>query len=216
MRRRKNVDRESIRVTAMMKGNRTLILASASPRRRELLGQMGLEFLVVPSGADENVAETDPEKKVELLAERKAEEVFERLRRERPEISPVVIGSDTLVAIDGEILGKPADREEAIAMIALLQGKTHEVSTGVSIFWEEDGQVCRDTFCSTTHVEVYPMTAEDIAAYVDTGEPYDKAGGYGIQGRFCVWVKGICGDYDTVVGLPAAALYQRMRKLGLL
>ena len=216
MRRRKNVDRESIRVTAMMKGNRTLILASASPRRRELLGQMGLEFLVVPSGADENVAETDPEKKVELLAERKAEEVFERLRRERPEISPVVIGSDTLVAIDGEILGKPADREEAIAMIALLQGKTHEVSTGVSIFWEQEGQPRRDTFCSTTRVEVYPMTRADIEAYADTGEPYDKAGGYGIQGRFCVWVKGICGDYDTVVGLPAAALYQKLRKLELL
>ncbi len=216
MRRRKNVDRESIRVTAMMKGNRTLILASASPRRRELLGQMGLEFLVVPSGADENVAETDPEKKVELLAERKAEEVFERLRRERPEISPVVIGSDTLVAIDGEILGKPADREEAIAMIALLQGKTHEVSTGVSIFWEQEGQPRRETFCSTTRVEVYPMTRADIEAYADTGEPYDKAGGYGIQGRFCVWVKGICGDYDTVVGLPAAALYQKLRKLELL
>ncbi|MCR5371782.1 MAG: Maf family protein [Clostridium sp.] len=199
-----------------MKGNRTLILASASPRRRELLGQMGLEFLVVPSGADENVAETDPEKKVELLAERKAEEVFERLRRERPEISPVVIGSDTLVAIDGEILGKPADREEAIAMIALLQGKTHEVSTGVSIFWEQEGQPRRETFCSTTRVEVYPMTRADIEAYADTGEPYDKAGGYGIQGRFCVWVKGICGDYDTVVGLPAAALYQKLRKLELL
>ena len=216
MRRRKNVDRESIRVTAMMKGNRTLILASASPRRRELLGQMGLEFLVVPAGADENVAETDPEKKVELLAERKAEEVFERLRCERPEISPVVIGSDTLVAIDGEILGKPADREEAIAMIALLQGKTHEVSTGVSIFWEQEGQPRRETFCSTTRVEVYPMTRADIEAYADTGEPYDKAGGYGIQGRFCVWVKGICGDYDTVVGLPAAALYQKLRKLELL
>lgn len=216
MRRRKNVDRESIRVTAMMKGNRTLILASASPRRRELLGQMGLEFLVVPSGADENVAETNPEKKVELLAERKAEEVFERLRREQPEISPVVIGSDTLVAIDGEILGKPMDREEAIAMIALLQGKTHEVSTGVSIFWEQEGQPRRETFCSTTRVEVYPMTRADIEAYADTGEPYDKAGGYGIQGRFCVWVKGICGDYDTVVGLPAAALYQKLRKLELL
>lgn len=199
-----------------MKDGRTLILASASPRRRELLGQMGLEFEVVPSGADEHVTETDPERKVELLAERKAEEVFERIRREKPEMHPVVIGSDTLVAIEGKILGKPEDRDEAIGMINLLQGRHHQVSTGVSIFWEEDGQVCRDTFCSTTHVEVYPMTGEDIEAYVDTGEPYDKAGGYGIQGRFCVWVKGICGDYDTVVGLPAAALYQRMRKLGLM
>ena len=137
-----------------MKDGRTLILASASPRRRELLGQMGLEFEVVPSGADEHVTETDPERKVELLAERKAEEVFERIRREKPEMHPVVIGSDTLVAIEGKILGKPEDRDEAIGMINLLQGRHHQVSTGVSIFWEEDGQVCRDTFCSTTHVEV--------------------------------------------------------------
>ena len=199
-----------------MKDNRILILASASPRRRELLGQMGLEFEVVPSGADEHVSETDPEKKVELLAERKAEEVYERIRGERPGIRPVVIGSDTLVAIDGEILGKPEDREEAIAMITHLQGRHHQVSTGVSIFWEEEGITRHETFCSTTQVEVYPMTAADIEAYVDTGEPYDKAGGYGIQGRFCVWVKGIAGDYDTVVGLPAAALYQKLRKLELL
>ncbi|MBO5573481.1 MAG: septum formation protein Maf [Clostridium sp.] len=199
-----------------MKDGRTLILASASPRRRELLGQMGLEFLVVPSGADEHVTETDPERRVELLAERKAEEVYERIRKERPDIRPVVIGSDTLVAVDGKILGKPADREEAVAMIGLLEGRHHHVSTGVSIFWEEDGETRGETFCSTTQVEVYPMTREDIEAYADTDEPYDKAGGYGIQGKFCVWVKGIAGDYDTVVGLPAAALYQRLRKLGLL
>ena len=114
-----------------------------------------------------------------------------------------VIGADTVVVCDGQILGKPKDRDDAVRMIRLLQGRDHQVMTGVTVIL--NGQ--QESFCEMTDVHVYPMTEEEIAAYVATGEPDDKAGAYGIQGAFGVYIRGIDGDYNNVVGLPIARLY---------
>jgi septum formation protein len=127
-----------------------------------------------------------------------------------------VIGADTMVACGGNVLGKPKDREEAEAMIRLLQGRVHQVYTGVSLVWGDGRDDRRKTFFERTDVEVYPMTDEQIARYVSTGEPFDKAGGYGIQGPFAIWVRGIWGDYCNVVGLPIARLTWEMRAAGLI
>ena len=129
----------------------------------------------------------------------------------------MIIAADTVVAIDGEILGKPADRAEAISMIGHLQGRTHEVFTGVTVISVEDG---RERMARTIHdrtgVSVSPMDAGEIASYVDTGESYDKAGAYGVQGRFACFIAGLDGSYHNVMGLPIAALYDLLKKEGLL
>lgn len=190
-----------------------IILASGSPRRQELMRQAGFEFAVRPAEVDETNTDPSPAKRVEELSARKAKHVYESSR----EIEDcIVIGSDTLVASGETILGKPKDRDEAIGMIRQIAGTTHEVHTGVTVMWREDGKDRSCTWSETTEVEVYPMTDEEIASYADSGEPYDKAGGYGIQGAFAVYVKGIRGDYNNVVGLPLASLWQKMKQLGLL
>ena len=190
-----------------------IILASGSPRRQELMRQAGFEFAVCPAEVDETNTDPSPARRVEELSARKAKHVF----AESPEIeNRIVIGSDTLVASGETILGKPKDRDEAIAMIRRIEGTTHEVHTGVTLVWREGNEDKICTWSETTEVEVYPMTDEEIEAYVDSGEPFDKAGGYGIQGGFAVYVKGIHGDYNNVVGLPLASLWQKMKSLGLL
>lgn len=184
---------------------RPVVLASGSPRRRELLGQMGIEdFEVLPAQGEETAPEgLAPDALVARLALQKAREVAAL----RPEAT--VIGADTVVALDGRVLGKPSDEEEAREMLSALSGRRHQVYTGMAVL--SGGQVFTHVEC--TQVEFRPLTEEEIAAYVATGESMDKAGAYGIQGRACVFIRGIQGDYYNVVGLPVCALHELLAQL---
>lgn len=199
--------------------NKKIILASGSPRRKELLSQIGLSFTVRVSEADEHTEETKPEKLVCILSERKALAVWNELTEEEKKES-ILIGADTVVAVDDRILGKPADETEAFQMIKLLQGRSHQVYTGVTILRQGDMQpleegtstcsIQKKQFFEKTDVLVYSMSEEEITAYVKTGEPLDKAGAYGIQGSFAAYIQGINGDYSNVVGLPVGRLYHEL------
>jgi len=194
--------------------NIKIILASASPRRRELLKQIGLEFQVLVSDVEEKVTTDIPYLVVEQLSAQKAGAVARKLKTESVEGAdkrePVlVIGADTIVACDGQILGKPHHKQEAVQMLQKLQGRSHQVYTSVTLIYGEKIQ----TFHETTEVEFYPMTNEEITAYVETADPLDKAGAYGIQGFCARYIKGIAGDYNNVVGLPVGRLYQEMKRL---
>lgn len=230
--------------------NKKIILASASPRRRELLTQIGLDFEVVVSETEEKITSTEPAKVVEELSAQKAEAVWEKLcsmtasqgsvtKAERldegsgvsrtdegseafePEqtsgettmTDTLVLGADTVVACDGKILGKPADTEAAAAMLTMLQGRGHEVYTGVTILYEQNGERKTLTFHEKTIVHFYPMTDAQIREYVATGDPMDKAGAYGIQGFCARYIRGIEGDYNNVVGLPVGRVYQELHGL---
>lgn len=197
------------------KGNMSwkLLLASASPRRRELLAQIGLDFEVMPAGGEERITCPEPEDIVKELAEGKAGEVFGGLEAGKKE-GTVVLGADTIVVHRGRILGKPADERDAEKMLESLCGDTHQVYTGVAFCWLEKGQVRKESFYECTSVEVYPATKEEIGDYIKTGDPMDKAGAYGIQGRFAAYIKKIDGDYNNVVGLPVGRVYQEMKKRG--
>ena len=186
-----------------------IILASASPRRQELLTQIGLPFEVCPSEWEEVTDKELPEEVVQELSYHKAMEVYERNVTEE---GTVVIGADTIVACGGQILGKPGTRERAEEMLGKLQGGTHQVYTGVAFVWKEKGRTETAGFYECTDVRVYPMTEEEIRCYVETGEPRDKAGAYGIQGGFAAFIQGICGDYNNVVGLPVGRVYQELKK----
>ncbi|WP_347559670.1 Maf family protein [Clostridium sp. AM58-1XD] len=188
-----------------------IVLASASPRRKMLLEQIGIIPEILPSGVEETVTKIVPEEVVKELSERKAEDVASGYGASREDV--LVIGADTVVAAGDVILGKPVDRTEAVKMISMLAGGTHQVCTGVTVIRMKDGKTAgRCTFAEKTYVSVYPMTREEIEAYVDSGEPMDKAGAYGIQGRFAAYIKGISGDYSNVVGLPVGRLYQELKK----
>ncbi len=182
-----------------------IILASKSPRRRELLETIGLGFEIITSEADESCDEKNPERTVEVLAERKGRAVEELLCRNGESLADtLVIASDTLVHQDGAVLGKPRDRENAREMLRSLSGKKHFVSSGVYLSYEGRGIAAH----MTTAVEFASMTDEEIEKYLDTSEPYDKAGAYGIQGIASLFIKGIEGDYFNVVGLPVRLLYE--------
>ena len=190
--------------------NKKIILASASPRRRELLTQIGLEFDVVVSETEEKITSTEPAKVVEELSAQKAEAVWEKFATIT---DIIVLGADTVVACDGKILGKPADTEAAVAMLTMLQGRGHEVYTGVTILYEQNGERKTLTFHEKTTVHFYPMTDAQIREYVATGDPMDKAGSYGIQGFCARYIRGIEGDYNNVVGLPVGRVYQELHGL---
>lgn len=182
-----------------------IILASASPRRRELLGQLGLAFTVHAANVDERVSEPPgPALLVEHLATIKAAAVAKTY----PE--HLVIGADTVVVIDGEILGKPVDRAHAIAMLRRLQGREHQVFTGIALLQGERSVVAHEE----TIVRFRPLSDEQIERYVDSGDPMDKAGSYGIQGRAGAMIEGIRGDYFNVVGLPLCRLVQLLSSFG--
>ena len=182
-----------------------IILASKSPRRRELLGVIGLDFEIKTSEADESCDENAPERIVEILAERKGRAVEEAIRSEGGDLSDtLIIASDTLVHVDGAVLGKPRDRDDARKMLTSLSGKEHYVSSGLYLSYEGRGVASHNT----TAVEFAAMTKEEIESYLDTSEPYDKAGSYGIQGIASLFIKGIRGDYFNVVGLPIRLLYE--------
>ena len=213
--------------------NVRLVLASASPRRRELLSQIGLEFTVMPSTKEENAKTTEAGALVQELSRQKAVDIWEQLSggqgqnpdadqeqiaeetqepnlngKRQPEL--LVIGADTVVCCEGKILGKPHSREAAAEMLTALQGRSHEVYTGVTLY----SQSVTVTFFECTQVEFYPMTEVEISEYIDSKEPMDKAGAYGIQGLGARFVKGIRGDYNNVVGLPVGRLYQELKSRG--
>ena len=183
-----------------------IVLASGSPRRSELLEQIGVVFEVHKAEGEEVITSTVPSEAVKELALQKAAEVAEKWQGD------VIIGADTVVAAEGQILGKPENREDALRMLRLLSGKEHEVITGVAVILRESGKLVH--FAETTKVRVYPMTGAQMERYADSGEPADKAGAYGIQGKFAAYVAGIEGDYNNVVGLPVGRLYQEVLAAG--
>lgn len=181
-----------------------IILASASPRRVALLRNICPTFKAVPSGADESLPPgIDPREAVQLLAQRKAS----FLVKDYPQA--LVIGADTVVAMDGELLGKPVDAHDAARMLRLLSGRVHTVYTGVSLC-APTGNAC---FCVGTDVTFYPLSEEDIRWYIATGEPFDKAGAYGIQEKGALLVERIEGDYFNVMGFPVARVARQMGAL---
>lgn len=183
------------------------ILASASPRRKELMTQAGFSFQVVPSQVKETISKTRPSDIVTELSSQKALEVYERLQPE----DCTVIGADTIVVYRDEILGKPADEAEALDMLSLLAGRTHQVYTGVTLILNKGGDPTVRSFYEKTDVTFYPIDRFDLQDYIASGDPLDKAGAYGIQGPFAIHVKEIHGDYNNVVGLPIARLYQELK-----
>lgn len=184
--------------------SRPIILASASPRRQELLSLYGLPFEVAPSLADET-AEGNGLKRVKALARLKCEEVLSRYP------GRMVLGADTLVCVDGEIMGKPRDGEDAARMLSLLSGRAHEVHTGLCLHCP-DGRMLLEA--ETTRVHFLPLTREMIRRYVETGEPMDKAGAYAIQGRAGVFVSRIEGSPSNVIGLPLGLLTRFFQQAG--
>lgn len=193
-----------------------IILASASPRRKELLKQAGLSFKTMPSTKEEKINKELPSEIVEELSYQKAVDICGQLAGTMKE-DFVVIGADTIVSSWNKVMGKPKDKEDAFDMLWELQGKSHQVYTGVTLAWKyQDEPAMFYTFNECTDVTVFPMTEEEIEKYIDSGEPMDKAGAYAIQGRFAAYVQGICGDYANVVGLPVGRLYQEMKKRELL
>lgn len=191
---------------------RKIILASQSPRRRELLTQIGFEYEVCPSTVEEVVNGTNPVEIVKSLSLQKAMDVAEKKKMEYPEESLLVIGADTIVVYDNKILGKPKDEADADAMLSMLQGKTHSVYTGVALIFVENGTDEIKSFAEETQVTMCPMTQEEILWYVGTGEPKDKAGSYGIQGYCARFIEKIHGDYNNVVGLPVGRIYQEIKE----
>lgn len=191
------------------------VLASASPRRRQLLGSLGINFEIIPATDDEHITSDVPSEVVTSLSQQKAKEIFHKLLTDNKD-TLVVIGSDTVVSYKEKILGKPTDREDAKRMIQSIAGDTHEVYTGVALMYTDETGSKEFSFYECTKVRVFPMTDSEIEDYLNTDEPYDKAGAYGIQGIFGKYVEGIDGDYNCVVGLPVARLYQEMKKLKLI
>jgi septum formation protein len=178
-----------------------LVLASASPRRRELLAQAGFAFSVRPAEIPEEPrANEDPVAYVTRLAREKAEAVFRQISSEKPVPPQVVLGADTTVTLDNHILGKPADAFDAARMLRLLSGRTHLVMTGVAVVTPE----CTEVAAEVTAVQFLTLSDREIEEYIATGEPMDKAGAYAIQGRAARWIPRIEGCYFNVVGLPLA------------
>ena len=221
-----------------------LVLASGSQRRRELLTMCGYDYEIIVSNADETIDENDPESFVRALSFRKAKDVFDRLfaagRRDF-----AVIGSDTVVAFQKEgeakpvIIGKPKDAEDAVRILSMLSGKTHRVFTGVSVIADipdenaaaqcsirEKAEIQTEcsiqekaeiqTECSITEVTFETLSPDEITDYVNSGDPLDKAGSYGIQGPFGMFVREIRGNYFTVIGMPIPVLYKMLKKIGIL
>lgn len=209
-----------------------LVLASGSQRRRELLTMCGYDYEIIVSNADETIDENDPESFVRALSFRKAKDVFDRLfaagRRDF-----AVIGSDTVVAFQKDggtkpvIIGKPKDAKDAVRILSMLSGKTHRVFTGVSVIAdisdENAAAQCSirekeeiQTECSITEVTFETLSPDEITDYVNSGDPLDKAGSYGIQGPFGMFVREIRGNYFTVIGMPIPVLYKMLKKIGIL
>ena len=200
-----------------------IILASQSPRRKELLEQIGLEFEICPAKGEEIITKTIPEEVVMELSKQKAEEVAAMVSsfgEEHKDITTpsdiLVIGADTVVAYDGKILGKPVDEADAKRMLTMLSGNTHSVFTGVTlVLIDKSGRAGELVFYEKTDVKMHEMSELEIDRYIATGEPMDKAGSYGIQGKCAIYIEKIDGDYNNVVGLPISRIYQELKKIGI-
>ena len=200
-----------------------IILASQSPRRKELLEQIGLEFEICPAKGEEIITKTIPEEVVMELSKQKAEEVAAMVSsfgEEHKDITTpsdiLVIGADTVVAYDCKILGKPVDEADAKRMLTMLSGNTHSVFTGVTlVLIDKSGRAGELVFYEKTDVKMHEMSELEIDRYIATGEPMDKAGSYGIQGKCAIYIEKIDGDYNNVVGLPITRIYQELKKIGI-
>ena len=189
-----------------------IILASASPRRKELLEQVKLSFEIRVSACEEIITKTIPYEIVMELSDQKATDVSAHLSDSEKE-DCIIIGSDTIVAYEDQILGKPSSPENAYEMLRLLSGNTHQVYTGVTLIRYDHGISRKKTFYEKTDVYFYPLTDEKINTYIASGNCMDKAGAYGIQCEAAAFVRKIDGDYNNVVGLPIARLLQEMETL---
>ena len=187
-----------------------IVLASKSPRRIELLRSLGLDIEICPADVDENIDEVTekPQEAVTLLASRKAQAIAQKLC----DPAALIIAADTLVYKDKTLLGKPRDEDEAFSMLRTLSGDRHSVYTGICV--AHDGKIAKKAV--ETAVFFRNLSDDEIENYVKSGEPMDKAGAYGIQGRACLFVKGIEGDYFNVVGLPLSPLYDILKKKGVI
>lgn len=204
-------------ITAGYKGEKIvtqIILASQSPRRKELLTQIGMDFVVCPSTVEESVTGMEPAEAVKELSLQKAEDVEKKTESRYPDREILVIGADTIVVYNGSILGKPKDKDDAVRILGMLQGKTHSVFTGVTLIYKGSTKKFSVIFAEETKVVMRPMDEEEILWYVSTGEPMDKAGAYGIQGLGARFIRRIEGDYNNVVGLPVGRIYQELREQG--
>lgn len=182
-----------------------IVLASASPRRKELLEQIGLDPIIIPADVDERIRWEDPVQAVQELACRKARFVADSFSQ-----NGWILGADTIVVHNGKVMGKPASRQEALRMLFALQGESHSVYTGVCAVRKEGKNRQEAVFAEETKVFVHPMEMWEIEEYADTLEPMDKAGAYGIQGAFAKYIRCIQGDYNNVVGLPVSRIYQEI------
>lgn len=193
-----------------------IVLASGSPRRRELLSIIDDNFKIYKSDADETPTETEPGRIVEELSARKAQDVYNKilLNHEETDDKLLIIAADTLVFYGNTRMGKPESYEDAVSMLKLLSGNVHQVYTGVSLVYSHNGKTVYCSFSEKTDVFFQEVSDSEIAEYVKTGEPMDKAGAYAIQGKFARFVKAINGDYYNVVGLPVARLYSEMKDIG--
>lgn len=199
-----------------------VVLASGSPRRKDIFEQVGIEFDVCPSNAEEVISESEPEKVCVSLSKLKALDVAANIKtymEGHEDISTpadlLIIGADTIVSIDGKILGKPKDEEDAFNMLRMLSGNKNCVYTGVTlVFMSKDGRVGEYSFYEMTEVWFYDIKDADIKAYINTGSPLDKAGSYGIQDMSAKFIKSINGDFYNVVGFPIARLFYELNKLG--
>lgn len=181
---------------------RELILASQSPRRAELLKYLDIPFSIVPSCADETINPNEPViEEIKQLAYKKAVDVFNRNKE------ALVVGSDTVVVIDNEILGKPKNQEEAFSMLKKLSNRTHQVITGVCLISKEK----TDLFASVSDVTFHELSDEEIIHYIETEQPFDKAGAYAIQGKAGLFIDRIDGDYYSIMGLPISLIYQHLK-----
>ena len=191
-----------------------IILASGSPRRKELMNFITDSFEVYVSDCEEVIRSSVPSEVTKELAEQKADAVLKELPEKKKGTGEfLVIGADTVVSFQGKIFGKPADKNEAEEMLSILQGQTHEVTTGVAMLAVSEGkEIRREVFYETTEVQVAPMSEKEIDEYTASGDCYDKAGGYGIQGVFSKYISGIQGDYFNVVGFPVHRIYNMLKE----
>jgi len=216
--------------------NYKIILASASPRRKEIMEQMGIPYQVMVADVEETVSETEPSRMVQALASLKTEAVLSKYimhdgcngnnkdnkdnkGNKADNINAgqekfIIIGADTMVFFDGHALGKPKDEADAFRMLRMLSGKSHEVISGVSIIINDSRQQ-RLSFAVSTKVMMQNLTDEQIKDYIATGEPMDKAGAYAIQGKFGLYIREILGDYYNVVGFPISRIYEVLLDLGI-
>ncbi|HHU74229.1 MAG TPA: septum formation protein Maf [Clostridiales bacterium] len=196
-----------------------IILASESPRRKEILKTMGIPFEAMASNVNEEVEEKEPASMVEALAKLKVVDIWKQIKEQnKSQDKIIIIGADTMVFYQGQALGKPKDQEDAARILGMLSNDVHQVYTGVSmIIVDQDRKLKEEhiSFAVCTKVSVQPLNKKQMEDYIASGEPMDKAGAYGIQGRFGIHIKEISGDYYNVVGFPIAKIYETLLELGI-